>query len=205
MVLTERGRTFKINIEGGEQLPEVFQEIRAVCERFNVKNHFRVIVIASGETNALALRFARKRVVVIFSELLEGLVENPAELRALLAHETCHCVLDHGARGYFELYKPARYKAARELTCDNAAFVAAGEIEAAVNMVKKLCVGKRLFGRLSEDGLIAEAGHLYSGLIGWFLSRYLTHPPAGRRILNLREFAGELGVRTASGPLFPDS
>jgi Zn-dependent protease with chaperone function len=175
------------------QFPQVYQALMEVCDRFGVAHRPRIVVVSSGETNAFAVKFARKKVILILSELLEGVIDQPAELRALLGHELCHTTLDHGSRGTFEMYKPARYKAARELTCDNAGFVAAGgSLDDACTLVKKLCVGKVLYRSLSEQALVEEALDIYSGLVGWLVGRHLTHPPAGARLKNLREFAKDL-------------
>jgi len=174
------------------QFPQVAEALAEVCQRFGVAALPRVVVVNSGETNAFAVKFARKRVVLILSELLESILDSPRELRAVLGHEVAHTVLDHGARGAFEVVKPAKYKAARELTCDNVGLVAAGELEAAKTMIKKLCVGKRLFGALSEEAMVAEAEAIYSGFVGWLLRRHLTYPPAGARIKNLHRFAQEV-------------
>jgi Zn-dependent protease with chaperone function len=176
-----------------EQLPQVHQALIEVCSRFGVAHPPRVIVVSSGETNAFAVKFARKKVILILSELLEGIIDQPAELRALLGHELCHTVLDHGSRGTFEMYKPARYKSARELTCDNAGFVAGGgSLENANALIKKLCVGKVLYRSLSEAALVEEALDIYAGFVGWLVGRHLTHPPAGARLKNLQEFARDL-------------
>ena len=173
------------------QFPAIHEAVQEIRERFGVKGDLRVIVLASGEANAFAIRFARKRVVVLLSELLEGIMDNRQELLSLLGHEICHIVLDHGFRGLFERYKSARYKAAREMTCDNAGYVAARDAEAAKTMLKKLCAGKVLHTQLSDQSLAEEARQIYSGLTGWFLRQYLTYPPFGKRIRNVDEFAAQ--------------
>ena len=173
------------------QFTAVYKAAQAVQRHFNIKKEVRVLVIASGETNAFAIKFARKHVVVLLSELLEGVIDNPEELLAILGHEICHTVLDHGLRGEFEIYKPARYRQARELTCDIAGYVAAGEAEATKAMLKKLAVGKELYVELSDEALAEEARYIYSGLTGWFLRRHLSHPPVGSRIRNIDTFAAE--------------
>jgi len=59
-------------------------------------------------------------------------------------------------------------------------------------LIKKLCVGNKLHDRLAEPALIDEARTIYSGLIGWFVRRHLSHPPAGARLANLEEFVNEV-------------
>jgi Zn-dependent protease with chaperone function len=188
----------KLEAIGATVTPQQFATVHAaasaVCRRFNVAEMPRIVVINSGESNAMALKFARKRVVLILSELLDGIIENPEQLRFLIAHEMCHGALDHGARGVFEIYKPARYRQARELTCDNAGLIAAGDLAQSKTMLMKLCAGRRLFPALSESVLIAESQRIYSGFVGWLLRQYLTHPPVGARLQNLASFASTRGA-----------
>jgi Zn-dependent protease with chaperone function len=177
------------------QFPELFQAAGEVLVRFHVTQRPRIIVISSGETNALALKFARQRVIVLLSELVEGIIESPAQLRFLLAHECCHHALDHGGRGIFEIVKPAKYRQARELTCDNAGMVAAADVQEARMVIRRLCVGNRLSVRVNEEALKRESETIYSGFSGWLLRRYLTHPPAGARLQNIDSFAQAIAIR----------
>ncbi len=175
-----------------KQFPEVVHALREVCDQFGVDECPKVIILNMSETNAFAIRFARKKVIVLLSEMLEGILDRPAELRFILGHELAHIVLDHGARGRFELYKSASYKAAREMTCDNCGCAAAGDLEAAKTALKRLGVGNALRDRLDEPTLAAEAEHLYSGLTGWLLKQYLSYPPLGKRLGNIAEFDAAL-------------
>ena len=186
-----------------QQFTPVHTAASDVCRRFGVREMPRIVVINSGESNAFALKFARKRVVMIFSELLDGIIDSPEQMRFLIAHEMCHGALDHGPRGIFEIYKPARYRQARELTCDNAGLVAAGDLIESKTMLLKLCAGRRLFSNLSENVLIAESKRIYSGFVGWLLRQYLTHPPAGARLENLSSFALTNGALLISSPTRP--
>ena len=81
-----------------EQFPEIAQALHDVCSQYGVKEIPKVIVLNVSETNAFAVKFARKKVIVLLSQTLEGILNRPAELRFILAHELAHIVLDHGAR-----------------------------------------------------------------------------------------------------------
>jgi Zn-dependent protease with chaperone function len=177
-----------------DQFPEIAHALNDVCNRFEVKEQPRMIVINDSSLNAFAVKFAKKKVIVLLSETLEGILDKPAQLRFIVGHELAHLVLDHGARGHFEIYKPASYRAAREMTCDNAGIVSAGDLENAKIMLKRLGVGNKLYNRLNEGYLQAEARYIYSGITGWFLKQYLTYPPLGKRIANITQFC------TASKP-----
>lgn len=120
--------------------------------------------------------------------MLEGIIDQPAELRFLIGHELAHLVLDDTMGGKFLIYRPAAFKAAREFTCDNCGCAAAGDVSAAKTALKRLCVGNKMHHRLNEQFLEAESKYIYSGLTGWLLKQYLTYPPLGRRLANVREF-----------------
>lgn len=175
-----------------KQFPTVQKAANAVCERFGVENNYRIILLPSGELNALAISFAKKKVVVILSEMMEAVIENQDQLQALLAHELCHLVLDHTWTAKFILIRPMRYRAARELTCDNAALIGAGNLDATKALLRKLCVGRKLYKLVDEAALVQEAQQIYRGFTGWLLRNYLSHPPAGARLKNVTEFYEEI-------------
>lgn len=128
---------------------------------------------------------------MLLSETLEGVRESPEKLRFIIGHELGHMMLDHGARGAFELIKPASYRAARELTCDNVGTVAAGNAESAKEVLKRLGVGNRLYNRLDDGYLAAEARYIESGITGWLLKKYMAYPPLGKRLKNAERFFRE--------------
>ena len=175
-------------IATADQFPEVAQALSDICNQFTVKQHPKVIILNSSEVNAFALRFARKKVIVLLSQVLEGIIDQPGQLRFILAHELGHLVLDDTFGGKFLIYRPASFKAARELTCDNCGSAAAGDLESAKTALKRLGVGNKLFPRLSEQFLEVEAKYIYSGITGWLLRQYLTYPPLGRRLSNVTSF-----------------
>jgi Zn-dependent protease with chaperone function len=176
------------------QFPEITTALDEARGVLGIEERPRVIIVNLPEFNAFAIKFARKKVIVLLSETLEGVIEQPDQLRFFLGHELGHVILDHGKRGWFELYKPAAYKAARELTCDNCGCAAAGNSHAAKESLKRLAVGNQLFPRLSESYLAEEARYIYSGITGWLLKRYLKYPPLGKRMTSVEEFAGRVSL-----------
>jgi Zn-dependent protease with chaperone function len=177
--------------------PEVVRELKACCDQFGIAEPPKVIVINDAAVNAFAIRFAKKRVIVLLSETLEGVLDKPAQLRFILGHELGHHLLDFGSRRFLEVYKSASFRAARELTCDNCGTATAGGADPAVAALKRLGVGHALHTRLDDAELAAEARYLESGLTGWLLRQYLTYPPLGRRIGNVKGFARSAENATA--------
>ncbi len=170
------------------QFPEVAAALRAVCDHFGIADPPRTIILNSGDMNAFALKFARKRVLVLLTPFLEGSLGSPAELRFILGHELGHTMLDHGFRGVFEIYKPASYRAARELTCDACGCAAAGDPTSAKTALKRIVAGNELHPRLDEAELAGQAEAIYAGLTGWLLKQYLTYPPIGKRLTSISRF-----------------
>ncbi len=172
-----------------DQFPEIAEALSQICAQLNVPQQPKVIVLNMKMLNAFALRIAQKHVIVLLSETLEGVLDRPAELRFFLGHELAHILLDHSWRRFFEVYKPAKFKAARELTCDNCGCACAGDPQAAATALKRLGAGNVLHSRLSDAYLEEEADYLYSGITGWFLRQYLAYPPLGKRLANVNAFA----------------
>jgi Zn-dependent protease with chaperone function len=177
-----------------EQFPEIKSALTEICERFNVAQHPQVVILNHPTDNAFAVKFANKKMIVLLSDILEPIIDQPAELRFIIGHEMGHVLLDFGGSSWFFLYKTAAYKAARELTCDNVGMVCARSTKASVNVLKQLAVGHQLRDRISLKSAIMESRQIYSGLTGWFIKQYLTYPPVGRRIENLKEFSESLAA-----------
>jgi Zn-dependent protease with chaperone function len=171
-----------------DQFPEVAEALSSICRQFKIDHEPRVIILNMGEVNAFALRFARKKVIVLLSEVLEGILDQPGQMRFILAHELAHLFLDDTFGGKFLIYRPAAFKSGRELTCDNTGCAAAGDLESAKTALKRVGVGNKLHSRLNEQFLETEAKYIYSGITGWLLKQYLTYPPLGRRISNVTSF-----------------
>lgn len=175
-----------------KQFPEIAQALQDVCDRFGLTEKPRVIIINDSQLNAFAMSFAKRRVVVLLSETVEGILESPEELRFVIGHEIGHHLFDFSFRGYFELYKSAAYKAARELSCDNIGHVGSGSVAKSKQMIKRLAVGNVLHPRLDEQYLVEESDYLYSGFSGWLLKQYFTYPTVGKRLANVDRFAQRL-------------
>lgn len=118
-------------------------------------------MISDSSVNAFAIEFTRKKVIVLLSKTLEGILDKPEQLRFVIGRVLAHNLLDHGARGIFESDKPASYHAAREKTCDNAGLAAARDLEVAKSMLKRPGVGNQLHNRLARRGLPPGGGPLH--------------------------------------------
>lgn len=110
---------------GSDQMPELHRQFLDCCDRLGVAKPPRVFVLnAGGLMNALATRFLRQHYVILFSDIVDGLVDHPAALDFYIGHEIGHIKRGHLAWGWFVgpgMIMPiigAAYSRAREYTCD---------------------------------------------------------------------------------------
>lgn len=110
---------------GADQMPELHQQFLECCERLGQTTPPRAYVVnAGGMMNALATRFLRTHYVILYSDVVDGLMEHPAALDFYIGHEIGHIKRGHLAWGWFVgpgMMMPligAAYSRAREYTCD---------------------------------------------------------------------------------------
>ncbi len=109
---------------GPDQMPELHQQFLDCCERLGTPPPRAFVLNADGLMNALATRFLRKHYVILFSDVVDGLMEHPAALDFYIGHELGHIKRGHLAWGWFVgpgMMMPiigAAYSRAREYTCD---------------------------------------------------------------------------------------
>jgi Zn-dependent protease with chaperone function len=171
-----------------KQFPLINQALLEVCSQFKIKKIPTVIVINHSETNALAVHYANKHVIVLYSQLLESALSNTNELKFILGHEIAHLFLRKGFRSRFNIVMTPFYHAGREQTCDNVGLAASGNLQDSITALRMLSAGHTLSANINTEELEAEAVQLYSGIYGWLLKHYLSYPSAGKRITNIRNF-----------------
>jgi Zn-dependent protease with chaperone function len=171
------------------QFPAIFSAFDEICNASGIKKKPTLIVVNQSEHNAFAVRYANKNVIVLYSALLETSLVNIVELKFILGHEIAHIVLSRKARDCYEVFKPAFFRAAREMTCDNFGMAVSRDSDSALNAMRKLPAGKELASSLDIEALKSEADEIGSGITGWLLGWFLSHPPVGKRISQAVQFA----------------
>lgn len=174
-----------------EQLPELYVAVRQLTEKFGLKKMPEVYLIqGDGILNAMATKFLRTKMLIIYSNLLEACDENTAARDMILAYELGHIIAGHVTLQWLLLpgmIVPFLGKAlsrAREYTCDRYGLAGAGNKEDALLGLVILAAGKKYAPRVSTEVLVKQASSLNVGWmrIGEWLS---THPVLIRRIYSL--------------------
>jgi Zn-dependent protease with chaperone function len=153
---------------------------------------------AGGALNALATKFLRSRMIVIFSDLLDACENDERAQDMIIGHEIGHIKEGHLDAFWFLLpglwvpFLGSAYSRAREYTCDRYGFALAGNLAGALKGLTILAAGKNYGSRANVSALIRQRENLNTGLMTlgtWFMS----HPPLCDRIAALdRTLAAEM-------------
>lgn len=108
-----------------EQFPDLKQQIAACCRKLNVEQEPQAYLLQMGGLlNALATRFLGRDFLVLYSDVVDGLADNPDALNFYIGHELGHIRRKHLT--WSTVLMPASvlplvgaaYSRAREYTCD---------------------------------------------------------------------------------------
>ena len=156
------------------------------------------IIHAAGDLNAFAIKIAQKRMIVIFAELIENLVEGGKldELHAVAAHELTHIRLKH-VNYYFFLMPfylfPILGKMlsrAREYSADRGAALMCKNKKSVEQALLKLVTGKMVAKEINVDEYLKQPDE-EAGFFTWLANIISTHPPVPLRIARVRDMKNE--------------
>lgn len=179
-----------------QQVGRLDATFREVCATLGLANIPELYVVQSGGLlNAFATRHAGRHFVVVYSDMLEALGPDSAEMRFLLGHEIGHIQRQHVFKRlllapalFLPILGPA-YSRACESTCDRFGALAAGSVDASMRAMVLLAGGKEA-GREMDVHHFAEQNRLSRGFfISWYelISGY---PTLSRRARDLRQLGG---------------
>jgi Zn-dependent protease with chaperone function len=197
-----RGSAVKL---GPDQFPELHAAVESLANRMGMKRIPEVYVMqAGGSLNALASKFMRANIVVLFSDLLEACGDDTAARDMIIAHELGHLHAGHLRWTWFLLpgsfvpFLGTALSRAREYTCDRYGLAGAGRRSSAVTGLAILAAGGKYGAKVNVEALVRQRENLNTGWmkIGEWLS---THPPLVSRIAALDPALDALSERSASG------
>jgi hypothetical protein len=191
---------------GPEQFPELHARVEELARRLGLRRTPDVYLMQQdGALNAFAMRFMRRRMVVLLSDLLEACGDNSAARDMIIGHELGHIRAGH-LRGRW-LLMPASFvpflgsalSRAREYTCDRYGCAAAGDRDGALLGLAILSAGGRYGPLVNRTALMRQRRDLRSAwmLVGEWLG---SHPPLSKRVWALApdlEAAGPVPGRAA--------
>ena len=192
---------------GPDQFPELYAAVESLAQRMGMRRVPEVYLMQAGGTlNALASKFMRADIVVLFSELIEACGEDTAARDMIIAHELGHLRAGHLRWTWFLLpgslvpFLGTALSRAREYTCDRYGLAGAGRRDSALTGLAILAAGGKHGPRVNLEAMVRQREALNTGWmkIGEWLS---THPPLASRIAALDPALEALTESSAAGTL----
>jgi len=179
-----------------DQVTTLHQSLEDVCRRLGLNHIPELYVIESaGSLNAFATRHSGRHFVVIYSDMLEALGPDSAEMKFLLGHEIGHIQRNHLlkrvllAPALFLPFLGAAYSRSCESTCDRFGAAAADNETASLSAMMALAGGKYA-SRMMDPVVYARQNEDHRGFfVSWheLISGYPTLSRRVRDIANLFE------------------
>lgn len=180
-----RGNGVKL---GPDQFPELYQAVQNLSRRMEMPEPEVYLMQAGGALNAMATKFMRSNMMVLYSDLIEACGENHAARDMIIAHELGH--LKEGHLKWFWFLVPAYFfpilgtglSRAREYTCDRYGLAGAGDLSGALLGLAILAAGGKYAKRVNMQTMASQVKNLNTGwmTIGEWLT---THPPLAKRMI----------------------
>jgi Zn-dependent protease with chaperone function len=189
---------------GPDQFPEVHEAVERISQQLEMEPPDAYIMQSGGALNALATRFLRGNMIILFSDLLEACGENTAARDMIIAHELAHLKCGHLHMRWFLLpglmmpFLGTALSRAREYTCDRYGYACAGESDHALRGLAILAAGPVYGAEVNLMEFVRQREDVNTGLMT--IAEWLaTHPPLSKRIAALDPDLGDSMYSGASG------
>ncbi len=181
---------------GPNQFPEIYESMVKLSSRMGLEKPPDMYILnVGGELNAFATRLISRKLLVIFSDLAEALIEgkDQKQLDAVVSHELAHHVLNH-THFYNWFLGPANFlpflssalSRSREYSSDRVMKALIGEQEACERALVKLVSGKVLGNLVNIDEYTKQI-KTETGFFVWLSEVLSSHPHLPKRIIAIQE------------------
>jgi Zn-dependent protease with chaperone function/Tfp pilus assembly protein PilE len=149
-----------------EQFPDLKQQIAACCRKLDVAEEPQAYLLQmGGMLNAFATRFFGRDFLVLYSEVVDGLADNPDALNFYIGHELGHIKRKHLT--WSTVLMPAAvlplvgaaYSRAREYTCDRHGLAACDNPVNAEHGLAVLAAGGKRARSLNAQAYVDQSSH----------------------------------------------
>ncbi|MGO4479100.1 M48 family metalloprotease [Massilia sp. 2TAF26] len=148
-----------------EQFPDLKQQISACCRKLGLDEEPQAYLMQmGGMLNAFATRFLGRHFLVLYSDVVDGLADNPDALNFYIGHEIGHIKRKHlhwatilMPASALPLIGPA-YSRAREYTCDRHGLAACDNPQNAEHGLAVLAAGGKRARMMNRRAYVDQAG-----------------------------------------------
>ncbi len=181
---------------GPSQFPEIWASMIKISSKIGLQNPPDMYILNfGGELNAFAARIISRKILVIYSDLADALIEtkDQRQLDAVITHELAHHALNHthfynwflGPAGFIPLLGSALSRA-REYSSDRVMKALIQDEEVCERALIKLVSGKRLGNLVNISEYTAQV-KTEKGFFVWLAEGMSSHPHLPKRILALKQ------------------
>ncbi|MBI4239457.1 M48 family metallopeptidase [Candidatus Uhrbacteria bacterium] len=185
---------------GSEQLSKIWNTVLRQSARLGLKKQPATYVLnGQGTMNAFAAKLVRKKVVVLYSDLVEALVEadDQTQLDVVIGHELGHHALGHTCHwmwlllpGEFFPLLSGAWSREREYSSDRVALALTGNLPSCERAIIKLAAG-RLVGRSANVDKFVDQVREERSFFTWLAEISATHPHLPKRVIAVRKLASQ--------------
>ena len=154
-----------VHITGG-QFPDLQRQVMECCAKLGLEEvPDAYLMQMGGVLNAFAVRFLGRHFIVLYSEVVDALEDNPDALNFYIGHEIGHIKRKHLSWSAFLLPASvlpllgAAYARAREYTCDRHGLAACAHPANAQLGLAALAAGGKRWRTLDQGAYLAQAQH----------------------------------------------
>jgi Zn-dependent protease with chaperone function len=149
-----------------EQFPDLKQQIAACCRKLGLEEEPQAYLMQmGGMLNAFATRFLGRHFLVLYSDVVDGLADNPDALNFYIGHEIGHIKRKH--LSWSTILMPAlalpligpAYSRAREYTCDRHGLAACDNPVNAEHGLAVLAAGGKRARTMNNQAYVDQARH----------------------------------------------
>jgi Zn-dependent protease with chaperone function len=166
---------------GPDQFPELYNRVQDLAARAGITEIPEAYIMQEGGTlNALATRFFRSNMIVLFSDLLDACGDNEAARDMIIGHELGH--IKEGHLKWFWFIFPgmlvpfigSAYSRAREYTCDRYGAALCRDKQGALLGMAILAAGAVYGPKINLSAFVNQRQNLDTGFmtLGKWLSTY---------------------------------
>lgn len=147
-----------------EQFPDLHTRLAACCKKLDINPQPEAYLLhGNGVFNALATRFLGDNFIVLFSDVIDALDDNPEAINFYIGHELGHIHRKHlqwgpvlWPAGLLPLLGAA-YSRAREYTCDSYGLHCCADVKSATQGLTALAAGHKRWQTINVDQYVKQA------------------------------------------------
>ena len=154
-----RGNAVRID---ATQFADLATRLEYCCQRVGLATIPEAYLMSgNGLLNAFATRFLRRNFVVLYSDVVDALEDDPEAINFYIGHELGHIVRKHLsgwwlAPAQFLPILGAAYRRAQEYTCDQFGAACCQQKVSAFNALAVLAAGRQRWKQLSSTAFMAQ-------------------------------------------------